>query len=184
MHPRTRNCAFLRGDGAVKLEWNAVDGAEQYGIAGYIDGKWTLLDKTNDTSFILTPLTAGEEYRVAVVTKLNGKWFNDFSKSILVSPKAPEVHVYPQITSIDYNEQYHQFKLNWSAVPNAENYGVAVYLAGKWKILTQTIPAGTTSFTSPKLKAGQTYKMLVCAKVNGKWDLNAMTSRAFEVTVK
>ena len=66
----------------------------------------------------------------------------------------------------------------------AEKYGVVVYLAGKWKVFTQDIPANTTSFTSPKLKAGQTYKMAVCAKINGVWDTNKIESRAFEVTVK
>lgn len=91
---------------------------------------------------------------------------------------------YPTVTSIEYNETYHQFRVNWTAVPNAQNYGVAVYLSGKWKVVAQDIPASTTSFTSPKLKAGQTYKMVIAAKVNGVWDLNKLTSRAFTVTVK
>ncbi len=93
-------------------------------------------------------------------------------------------HAWPKITSIDYNAHYHQFRLNWSEVPNAQNYGVAVYLKGKWYIQNQKIHASVTSYTSPKLKKGQTYKMLVVAKVDGKWDLDAMTSRVFEVTVK
>ncbi|MBQ1537422.1 MAG: hypothetical protein IIZ73_03770, partial [Ruminococcus sp.] len=176
--------SYLKGDGAVKLSWNAIEGAERYAIAGFIDGKWKLLNRTEDTSFIIENLEAGKEYKVAVVAMFDGEYIMDFSNAIVVTPKPAAASVYPKITEIEYNEQYHQFKLNWTEVPNAQNYGIAVYLAGKWKIQTQSIPATQTSYTSPKLKAGQTYKMIVCAKVNGKWDLSALNSRAFEVTVK
>ena len=176
--------SYLKGDGAVKLSWNAIEGAERYAIAGFIDGKWKLLNRTEDTSYILENLEAGKEYKVAVVAMFDGEYIMDFSNAIVVTPKPAQEVVYPKITEIEYNEQYHQFKLNWTEVPNAQNYGIAVYLAGKWKIQTQSIPATQTSYTSPKLKAGQTYKMIVCAKVNGKWDLSALNSRAFEVTVK
>lgn len=91
---------------------------------------------------------------------------------------------YPRVTNIIYNEQYHQFRMTWSPVAGAQNYGIAVYLAGKWKVQTQTISAGTTYFTSPKLRAGQTYKVVVAAKVNGKWDISSLNSRAVTVTIK
>lgn len=98
--------------------------------------------------------------------------------------KEKSASVYPEITKVEYDKTYHQFRIKWNPVEGAENYGIAVYLAGKWRIQTQTIPATTTTFTSPKLKSGQTYKMLVCAKVNGKWDTSNANSRAFTVTVK
>ncbi len=176
--------SYEKGDEAVKLTWDAVDGAEKYGVLGFINGKWQMITESYKTYYVLENLKAGEEYKVAVICKFNGKWYNDLSNAITVTPNEPAALPFPTITNIDYNEEYHQFRLNWTAVEGAENYGVAVYLAGKWKIQTQSIPATTTSFTSPKLKAGQTYKMLVAAKVNGKWDLTAMTSRAFTVTVK
>ncbi|WP_024858918.1 hypothetical protein [Ruminococcus albus] len=67
--------------------------------------------------------------------------------------------------------------MNWNQIPNAECYGVAVFLAGKWKIVDQNIPANTTTYTSPKLRPGKTYKMMIGAKVNGKWDLTNVNSR-------
>ncbi|WP_074963165.1 hypothetical protein [Ruminococcus albus] len=60
---------------------------------------------------------------------------------------------------------------------------MAVFIASKWKIVTQDIPANKTNFISPKLKAGQTYKMVVCAKVNGKWDTDNISERAVIVKV-
>ncbi|MBO4865403.1 MAG: carbohydrate-binding domain-containing protein [Ruminococcus sp.] len=100
-------------------------------------------------------------------------------------PEEPETDPtanYPKVTKIEYSEKYHQFRLTWDAVDGAEKYGVAVYLAGKWKVVDQNIT--TTTFTSPKLAAGQTYKMVVCAKINGSWDISKINSRAFTVTVK
>ena len=44
----------------------------------------------------------------------------------------------------------------------------AVYLAGKWRIQTQKIPATAVSYTTPKnLTPGKTYKVAIAAKVNG-----------------
>ena len=92
---------------------------------------------------------------------------------------------YPVVTNVEYSEKYHQFKCKWTPVANAQNYGIAIYLAGKWRIQTQSIPGTTTSYTSPKnLKAGKTYKMVVAAKVNGKWDTSNLNSRAVTITIK
>ena len=91
--------------------------------------------------------------------------------------------VYPKV-SVVYNEKYHQFRLNWTKVPDAQYYGVAAYVSGKWRIQKQDIPASQTVYTSPKLKEGRTYLMLVCAKINGKWDLSGFNRRAVSVTVK
>ena len=92
---------------------------------------------------------------------------------------------YPVVTNVEYSEKYHQFKCTWTPVANAQNYGIAVYLAGKWRIQTQSIPGTTTSYTSAKnLKPGKSYKMVVAAKVNGKWDTSNLNSRAVTITIK
>jgi hypothetical protein len=172
--------SYLKGNKAVKLSWNEIEGAERYAVAGYVNGEWKMLDRTTDTTYILSGLSPNTEYRVAILPMLNGKYVKDFSNSIVVTPKP----VYPKLVSVQYSSTYHQFRLKWSEVPNAECYGVAVYLAGKWKIVDQTIPAYKTTYTSPKLTRGKTYKMMIGAKVNGKWDLTNVNSRAFTVTVK
>ncbi|MBQ9540831.1 MAG: leucine-rich repeat domain-containing protein, partial [Ruminococcus sp.] len=59
--------------------------------------------------------------------------------------------------------------------------GIAVYQSGKW-VVKATVNGDVTSYTSPEVAAG-TYKMVVCAKVNGKWDTGALNSRAFGVTI-
>ncbi|MCR5540484.1 MAG: InlB B-repeat-containing protein [Ruminococcus sp.] len=96
---------------------------------------------------------------------------------------SPAKNVYPKVTAVEYNEEFHQFRMKWTSVPDAEQYGIAVKLAGRWKVQAYT-NAKTTVFTSPKLKAGSKYDIVVCAKVNGKWDISNIASRAVKVTVK
>ena len=90
---------------------------------------------------------------------------------------------YPMVNNIEYSEKYHRFSITWNAVDGAQQYGIAVKLAGKWKVQAYTA-AKTLSFTSPKLKPGSTYEMVVCAKVNGSWDISGITKRSFKVTIK
>ena len=110
----------------------------------------------------------------------DGQWNMDFSNAITVTPNDAAAK-YPIVENIEYNEEFHQFRLSWNAVEGAQQYGIAVKLAGKWKVQAYT---DKTTFTSPKQRAGSSYEMLVCAKVNGKWDLGAMNSRIFTVTIK
>ena len=171
------------GFNCANLKWNAVQGAEKYAVYGLVRGKWQKFSETVDTLYTVKNLKAGTNYEVAVIAMFSGKWNTDFSKAITVFADESAASKYPKVTDIVYNEQYHQFKLDWDAVDGAEKYGVAVFITNKWKIVTQDIPANKTNFTSPKLKAGQPYKMVVCAKVNGKWDTDNISERAVIVKV-
>ena len=74
-----------------------------------------------------------------------------------------------------------QFRLKWTAVAGAEKYGIAVYQAGKWRVKVQ-VDGNVTSYTSPKVETGN-YKVVICAKVNGKWDTGCINQRAFTVKI-
>jgi hypothetical protein len=92
---------------------------------------------------------------------------------------------YPTNIKVDYSEEYHQIRFTWDKVENAQQYGIAVYLAGKWRIQTQKIPYTTVSYTTPKnLTPGKTYKVAIAAKVDGKWDTSNAIKNAVTVTVK
>ena len=92
---------------------------------------------------------------------------------------------YPKNIKVDYSEEYHQIRFTWDKVENAQQYGIAVYLAGKWRIQTQKIPYSTVSYTTPKnLTPGKTYKVAIAAKVDGKWDTSNAIKNAVTVTVK
>ena len=175
--------SYEAGANSVKLSWTKVDAADMYGVYGYVSGKWQLISESKDTSFVINSLKAGTEYKVAVVSKIDGKWNKDTSNAVTVKTLDQAQSRYPSVTSTQYNDKYHQFRLSWTKVNGASQYGVAVKIAGKWKVYAYT-DANTTTFTSPKLKAGSTYEMVICAKVNGKWDTSNLNARAFKVTVK
>ncbi|SEK73709.1 leucine-rich repeat domain-containing protein [Ruminococcus albus] len=81
--------------------------------------------------------------------------------------------------------EYHQIRFSWDPIGGAEKYGIAVYLSGKWRVWTSSIPATTTTFTTPKnLTPGRTYKVAVAARVNGKWNTTDPIKNAVTVTVK
>lgn len=90
---------------------------------------------------------------------------------------------YPIPCSAEFNSQYHQFRLNWTAVEGAEKYAIAVYLAGKWRPQVY-FKANETSFTSPKLNPSKLYRMVICARVNGEWNTAKLENRASYVTVR
>ena len=175
----------------ITFTWSPVDGIEKYGIVGYYydnfyhtsSGDWALKAETTGTSYTMKNLKPDTNYHFAIVPMVNGKWNKNISNNVIKFTTEPKVFTYPSLRTIEYNEPTHQFRLWWTDVKDAEKYGIAVKLAGKWKVQKYT-DASTTTFTSPKLKAGSKYEMVICAKVNGKWDTSNLSKRAFTVTVK
>jgi hypothetical protein len=181
----TVTCGSVTTSGA-KLSWNKVDGASKYGVFGYINGKWTKLTETTSTSYTFSGLKEGTSYKAAVLCYADGKWNEDYSKAVSFTTETEWASApYPVISSIDYSEKYHQIRFTWNKVTGATNYGIAVYLAGKWRIQTQSIPASTLSYTTPKnLTPGKSYKVAIAAKVNGEWTVEKSIKNAVTVTVK
>jgi surface protein len=90
---------------------------------------------------------------------------------------------YPTNIKVEYSAKYHQVRFTWDKVEGADRYGIAVYLAGKWRVQDQNIT--DTVYTSPKnLTPGKTYKVAIAARVNGKWDTASAIKNAVTVTIK
>ncbi|MBO4865854.1 MAG: hypothetical protein J5582_04715 [Ruminococcus sp.] len=141
---------YKKGEDCVKLEWNEIEGAERYGVALYMEdmgGIWMIMTMETKPSFVLNRLTPGKKYRVAVYSMFDSEWILDTSNAITVTPTPPRG--YPEVTSIEYNEKYHKFRLNWKKVEKAEQYGIAVKIAGKWKVqaYTDTTNINSRAFT-------------------------------------
>jgi hypothetical protein len=165
-------------DDKATFNWTAVSGAEKYGVACCIDGKWQLTAQTAETSYEMKNLKPNTEYKVAVIAKFDGKWNMDFSTAVTIKTKSANP-IYPVVT---WQTSGRQFRLKWTEVSGAEKYGIAVYQSGGWRVKAQ-FDEKTLTYTSPKMKSGS-YKMVVCAKVNGAWDTSNLSSRAFNVTIK
>ncbi|MBE6874558.1 MAG: BspA family leucine-rich repeat surface protein [Ruminococcus albus] len=90
---------------------------------------------------------------------------------------------YPTNIKVEYSEKYHQIRFTWDKVEGADRYGIAVYMAGKWRMYKQDIT--DTAYTTPKnLTSGKSYKVAVAARVNGVWDKDNAIKNAVNVTVK
>jgi hypothetical protein len=168
--------SYIPGDSSVRLTWTTVNGAEKYAVCGFINNSWKELAEGNGTSYTLKNLKAGTNYKVAVIAKVDGEWQQDFSNAITVTPA---ISRYPKVTS---EVSGNRFRLKWARVPNAEKYGIAVFQDNKWKVQAQ-VNGNVTTYTSPGIGKG-TYTMVVCAKVNGEWDISSINSRAFKVTIE
>ena len=101
----------------------------------------------------------------------------------LNADKEDDALTYPTNIKVEYSEKYHQVRFTWDKVEGADKYGIAVYLAGKWRVQAQNITGNT--YTSPKnLTPGKTYKVAIAARVNGKWDTANAIKNAVTVTVR
>ncbi|SFD19469.1 glycoside hydrolase family 9 protein [Ruminococcus albus] len=106
-------------------------------------------------------------------------WMSSFMNDRFGGSPVP----YPVNIKVDYSEKYHQVRFTWDKVEGADRYGIAVYLAGKWRVQKQDI-TGTT-YTSPKnLTPGVTYRVAIAARVNGSWDTANAIKHAGTVTIK
>ena len=107
-------------------------------------------------------------------------WMSSFMNDRFGGPKPVP---YPTNIKVAYSEEYHQVRFTWNKVENADRYGIAVYLAGKWRVQKQNIT--DTVYTSPKnLTPGLTYRVAIAARVNGSWDTATAIKYAGTVTIK
>ena len=105
---------------------------------------------------------------------------NTYKRLPIVEETKP---TYPTNIKVEYSEKYRQVRFTWDKVEGADRYGIAVYLAGKWRVQNQNITG--TVYTSPKnLTPGMTYKVAIAARVNGKWDTANAIKNAVTVTVR
>ena len=177
--PAPVDVAYTSGERSVKLTWNTVKGAEKYAVCVMADGKWKKAAESVADTFTLSGLKPDTKYQVTVIPMVQNVWCTDFSRAITVEAKSEMSVDFPKA---EVKVSINKFRLDWTAVEGAEKYGIAVYQAGKW-VVKASVDGSATSYTSPKISAN-TYKMVVCAKVNGKWDTRAINSRAFSVVIK
>ncbi|MCR5021420.1 BspA family leucine-rich repeat surface protein [Ruminococcus sp.] len=165
-----------------------------------IDDTYSDMDRMFYGCYNLRKITLGENFKcIKFEADLNegAGWVNVDSPSVIVSGGAVNavienngINTYvlyfknaPVSIKTEYSEKYHQMRFTWNKVENADRYGIAVYLAGKWRVQAQDIT--DTTYTTPKnLTPGKTYKVAVAARVDGKWYTSDAIKNAVTVTIK
>ena len=152
-------------DGRVALNWTTVDGATNYAVYTYLNGKWTVAGYRTATGMYVTGLTNGTKYGFAVKAYVNGAWTGITSSDIVyATPVGSAAVVKPKITKAQGQDG--KVALNWTAVDGATNYAVYTYLNGKWSVAGYRTATGmyVTGLTN-----GTKYGFAVKAYVNGAW---------------
>ncbi len=149
-------------DGQVAINWSTVEGAANYAVYYYTNGKWILAGTRTTNGMYVRNLTNGTKYGFAVKAYINGSWTAITSSDIVYA--TPVGTVKPVI--IKAEGQNGQVALNWTAVSGATNYAVYYTVGGKW------YNAGTRTATGMyvrNLTNGTKYGFAVKAYVNGTW---------------
>ena len=151
-------------DGKVALNWTAVDGATNYAVYTYLNGKWSVAGYRTATGMYVTGLTNGTKYGFAVKAYVNGAWTGITSSDIVYATPVGSAAVKPVITKAQGQDG--KVALNWTAVDGATNYAVYTYLNGKWSVAGYRTATGmyVTGLTN-----GTRYGFAVKAYVNGAW---------------
>ncbi|SDA29859.1 Cellulose binding domain-containing protein [Ruminococcus sp. YE71] len=75
--PNVTGISYDQKNHTVTLKWDAVSGAQAYGVAYYSAGKWRICTQSispKTLSWTSPKLPAGKSYKVTVAAKVNGSW--------------------------------------------------------------------------------------------------------------
>ena len=150
-------------DGRVALNWTSVNGATNYAVYTYLNGKWSEAGYRTANGMYVTGLTNGVKYGFAVKAYVNGSWSGVTSADIVYATPVG-ASVKPVITKAQGQDG--RVALNWTSVNGATNYAVYTYLNGKWSLAGYRTANGmyVTGLTN-----GVKYGFAVKAYVNGAW---------------
>ena len=154
-------------DGAVKVTWDSLDGAEMYRVYKYLNDTYTRVFTGNAsaTSTVVNDLTNGTRYGFAVTAKVNGAW-TVYSELVYEIPVSENTVLPPQNVAATAGDG--QVTISWDAVANAEMYRVFAVSDAVYKRVYSG-DAGKTTTVITGLTNGVEYGFAVTAKANGIW---------------
>ena len=154
-------------DGAVKVTWDSLDGAEMYRVYKYFNDTYTRVFTGNAsaTSTVVNDLTNGTRYGFAVTAKVNGAW-TVYSELVYEIPVSENTVLPPQNVAAAAGDG--QVTISWDAVANAEMYRVFTVSDAVYKRVYSG-DAGKTTTVITGLTNGVEYGFAVTAKANGIW---------------
>ena len=138
---------------------------------------------SNDVTFVAYKKSFNSGDRVVLGT--NGMTGYVVNYTVFVKEQSTPMAPPPSVSNIrvNYNTQYHQIQFVRDKLYGADKYGIAVYLAGKWRVQTTNIT--TNSYVTPKnLTPGMSYRVAIAARVNGVWSTTEAINNAVTVTVR
>lgn len=150
---------------AIKISWDALDGAEGYIVYRLTGSTWKNLGTTTNNYYLEKKLASGTKYTYAV------RGYYTLNSASIRSESYPQVSGVTNLTAVtniavsSYNAS--AIKLSWSKVKGADGYYVYRMVNGKWKNLGAT---KNIYYLDKNLNAGTSYQYTVKAykTVDGK----------------
>ena len=159
------------GEGAVKLIWTTVTGAQRFVLMVWTSA-WQQIggDNLTGTNFSHTGLTVGTTYFYAVLAVnaagQNSPWSHYLTVAVPAAPASESDLSVPMLIAAP---EQSRVLLNWSSVPDAARYELWVWDSVKpWRQIGGDTLTGTT-YTHTGVTAGTTYYYAIhTVNANGK----------------
>lgn len=162
---KINNITATAGNGQVDLTWNKVNNATGY-VVKSADGKIQYTKNSiHKTSYTVTGLKNGTQYKFKVYAKVNGRWYD--SKIVSKTPVAK-----PQ--NVKATAGNGQVKLTWDTVNGATGYLVK---SADGAVQYTADPITENTYTVTGLTNGKQYKFKVYACVDGLQFASASVSK-------
>ncbi len=164
----------------IKIKWESVEGVKKYRVARRVDdGKWKILDITDETQYVDKDVESGKKYTYTV------RCMNDDATVVQSSYDKKGLSFeyvlldIPVISNLENVEG--GVKVTWESVPEAAKYRVYHKVGdGKWEKLIDT---DLTECIDESVENGITYSYSVrCLSENGKVLTSAIDKKGVSIT--
>ncbi len=131
--------ATYQGDGKATFVWNAVDHASGYQIQQKVNGVWTTITSTPNTSYDLTGLVnyATYDYRVAAYAQRGTeRLYSPYATASLATDWVPTGDI--ALSAGGYDAATKSVVLTWNGLDTATGYNIEQYANGDWTVVGST----------------------------------------------
>ena len=156
--------AISNASTAVRLEWDAVKGAEKYAVLRKAaDGSWTRIGITDGTTYVDRNVTSGKEYTYTLrCIDADGE---SYTSSYNTNGRTITFIERPALPTLKNTRT--GVEVSWTAVPGAAKYAV-LKKTGTVSWTLASVVSGTI-FTDVNVKSGTKYSYTIrCLEKDGK----------------
>lgn len=178
---------------SATFKWQAVDGATNYEVYTYIDGKANLVANTTNTTVTINNLDKNKKTNIYLYAVRKSADFEAISTEYNIISSSELALIPSKITGLKLNKSYYEYygemKYSFNSDAAADGYEIVAYNAKGGKVAYKTTT--TSRNVVLKLAANKFYKVRVRAystmngvRQYGKWSSYAYCAKQPKITTK